>query len=61
MTKAEQRQLDIVKKYYRMGHPDTAALALSALIRATRSNKTRAELLTNAEVMGLVNNPDFII
>ena len=61
MTKAEQRQLDIVKKYYRLGHPDTAALALSALIRATRSNKTRAELLTNAEVMGLVNNPNFII
>jgi thioredoxin-like negative regulator of GroEL len=60
MTKAEQRQLDIVKKYHRMGHPDTAARSLSALIRSTRGKNTAAQLRTVAEVLGLTKNPDFI-
>ena len=60
MTKAEQRQLDIVKKHHRMGHPDTAALILSALIRSTRGKNTAAQLRTVAEVLGLTKNPDFI-
>jgi hypothetical protein len=61
MTKAEQRQLDIVKKYRRMGHPETAALSLSALIRSTRGKNTTAQLLVVADVLGLTNHPDFII
>jgi hypothetical protein len=60
MTKAEQRQLDIVKKYHRMSHPDTAALSLSALIRSTRGKNTAAQLRTVAEVLGLTSNPNFI-
>lgn len=61
MTKAEQRQLDIVKKYHRMGHPENAALSLSALIRSTRGKNTAAQLRKVAEVLGLTNHPDFII
>ena len=60
MTKAETRQLDIVKKYHRMGHPDTAALSLSALIRSTRGKNTAAELRAVAETLGLTKNPNFI-
>jgi len=61
MTKQETRELDTVKKYHALGYTDTAARALSALIRATRSKTTREQLMVNAHVLGLTNNPDFVI
>jgi hypothetical protein len=60
MTKAETRELDLVKKFHAHGMTDTAARSLSALIRATRGKNTAAQLRTVAEVLGLTNHPDFI-
>lgn len=61
MTKAEAKQLESVKTYCAAGMPDTAARALSAMIRATRNKTTSAELKIYAAEMGLSTHPDYII
>lgn len=40
MTKAEARELENIRIYLAAGMPDTAARALSALVRATRKRTT---------------------
>jgi hypothetical protein len=61
MTKAEARELENVKRYIAAGMPDTAARALSALVRATRSLNTSAELMSQAIQLDLLHRPEFII
>jgi hypothetical protein len=61
MTKAEARELENVKRYIAAGMPDTAARALSALVRATRSLNTSAELMSQAIQLELLHRPEFII
>lgn len=61
MTKAEARELQSVKTYLAAGMPDTAARALSALVRSTRSRTTSAELMTYAVELNLLHRPEFII
>jgi hypothetical protein len=61
MNKAETRQLQIVRAYIGMLQLDTAARALSALIRATRSKATAQELHRFAVEQGLNTQPDYII
>lgn len=61
MTKAETRQVQTVHAYMAAGMPDTAARALSALVRSTMSRKTSAELMTLAVELNLLHRPEFII
>ena len=61
MTKSEQRELKTIRTYDAMGETDTVARALSALIRCTASTKTRHELMLEAEKLGVLNNPEFIV
>lgn len=61
MTKAEARELQSVKTYIAAGMPDTAARALSAMVRATRNRTTSAELMTYAVELNLLHRPEFII
>lgn len=61
MTKSETRELKIVDQYLAAGMRDTAARALSAMIRATRSRATSFELMQRAVSLDLVHLPDFII
>ena len=61
MTKAETRELAIINRYLAAGMRDTAARALSALIRCTRSRKTSFELMQQAVALDLIHSPDFII
>ncbi len=63
MTKAENREIETIRKYVAFGMDDTAARALSALIRAARTSKSRDELMHYAGTKGwgLQNHPEFII
>lgn len=61
MTKSEARELENVKRYMAAGMPDTAARALSALVRATRNRNTSAELMSQAIQLDLLHRPEFII
>jgi len=61
MTKAEARELENVRRYIAAGMPDTAARALSALVRATRKRTTSAELMSHAVTLNLLHRPEFII
>ena len=62
MTKSETREIIKLHAYAGAG-ADAAMLArsLSALIRAARTNKSRAALMQYAPVFGVTNHPDFII
>jgi hypothetical protein len=63
MTKHQTREVQNVRTYVRMGMDDTAARALSALIRAALRKNDREELmkLAGPQGLGLVNHPEFII
>jgi hypothetical protein len=61
MTKAETREMKSVCLYISAGMTDTAARALSALIRAARTAKSRAALMEQAKALKLTQEPDFII
>lgn len=61
MTKSENREIKNVELYVAHGMTDTAARALSALIRAARTNHSRANLMIYAHNFKLTNHPDFII
>lgn len=63
MTNSEAREIDSIRKYVAFGMDDTAARALSALIRAARTSKSRDELMQYASPQnwGYVNHPEFII
>lgn len=61
MTKSEARELENVKRYMAAGMPDTAARALSALVRATRNRNTSTELMSQAIQLDLLHRPEFII
>lgn len=63
MTKAEAKQVEMIRTYVRLGMDDTAARSLSSLIRSARTAKTRDELLKLAgpQGWGFLNHPEFII
>lgn len=61
MTKSEYKQLEMVEAYLDNGMHDTAARALSAMIRATLSGKTASLLLTLADNWKLNTQKDFIV
>ncbi len=61
MTKTQARELISIERYLAHGMTDTAARALSALIRASLSGRTTAQLLQHARAWHLTNHPEFII
>jgi hypothetical protein len=62
MTKSEAREVQKLTQYRTMG-ADTGMLArsLSALIRASMSGRTTAQLLQQAREWQITNHPEFII
>ena len=62
MTKSEIFEVKKIIQYYAAGlGPDYLARALSALIRAARSNKSKTELMYHARELGIISHPEFII
>lgn len=61
MTKIETRELANIDKYLAAGMIDTAARALSALVRAARTRQSSYELMQRAVATGLICNPEFIV
>jgi len=61
VTKSETREIENVKRYITAGMPDTAARALSALVRAARNRKSSAELMQHAVDLNLLHRAEFII
>lgn len=61
MTKAEAREIKSICLYIAAGMHDTAARAMSALIRAARTSKSRKALMEQASALKLTQEPEFII
>jgi hypothetical protein len=61
MTKHETRELANVELYISAGMHDTAARALSALVRAARTFKSSHELMQHAVRLNLLHRPEFVI
>jgi len=61
VNKSEQRELLTLYTYRRLGHVDTVARGLSALIRAARTKKSRDALMAQADILEVVGHPEFIV
>jgi hypothetical protein len=61
MTKSELREIANIIFLHKHGMTDTVARALSSLIRAARTNKSRVALMEYAPILGVTNHPDFIV
>jgi hypothetical protein len=61
MTKSETREVAKIQQFHAAGlGADFVARALSALIRAARTNKSAAALRALAAQMGVTQHPEFI-
>lgn len=60
MTKSETREVNMVHTYIQHNMIDTAARALSGLIRCARTTRSINELREVAQQLNLTNHPDFI-
>jgi hypothetical protein len=61
MNKSESRELAKIHQFHAAGlGADYVARALSALIRAARTNKSAAALRALAAQMGVTDHPEFI-
>ncbi len=61
MNKSELREVKNLAVAHKMGMTDMVARGLSALIRAARTNKSKAALSEYAALFGVVGHPDFIV
>lgn len=62
MNKTEIREVTRLAQYRAMGADNgMIARALSALIRAARTRKSRDALMEYAPIFGIVDHPEFII
>lgn len=62
MNKIETREVAKIKQYHAAGlGVDFVARAMSALIRAARTDKSKAALLSVAADMGCAQHPEFIV
>lgn len=61
MNKSEIREIAKIVAYHKAGlEAEWVARALSALIRAARTNKSKAALLEYADILNVRNNSEFI-
>ena len=61
MNKSEQREIGKLQQAYDFGMDDMVARALSALIRACRTSRSRAALMAKASEWEMLDHPEFII
>lgn len=61
MNKSETREVTTLEKHLDLGNTCTVARGLSALIRASRTDKSRRDLIALAEAWNMTSHPDFII
>jgi hypothetical protein len=61
MNKSEQREMKNVCLYVAAGMHDTAARAMSTLVRSARTKKSRDALMVQAQALKLDHLPEFII
>lgn len=60
MTKFQSKQVEMIQVYIANGMTDTAARSLSALVRSAMRAKDQQELMSLAQSLNLVNNPEFV-
>lgn len=60
MTKFQTKQVEMIQVYIANGMTDTAARSLSALVRSAMRAKDQQELMSLAQSLNLVNNPEFV-
>lgn len=60
MTKFQSKQVEMIKVYIANGMTDTAARSLSGLVRSAMRAKDQQQLMSLAQSLNLVNNPEFI-
>ena len=61
MNKSETREVQKLAVAHKLGMSDMVARSLSALIRASMSGRTAAQLLQQAREWKLTDHPEFII
>jgi hypothetical protein len=61
MNKSEQREVNKLQQAYDLGMDDMVARALSALIRACMTSRSRAALMAKANEWEMLDHPEFII
>lgn len=61
MNKSEQREVTKLQRAYDLGMDDMVARALSALIRASMTSRSRAALMAQAREWEMTDHPEFII
>ena len=61
MNRSETREMKSICLYVAAGMHDTAARALSALVRGAMTAKSRNALMAQAQALKLDDLPDFIV
>lgn len=62
MNKSEAREIAKIAQYRAAGlGADFVARAVSALIRAARTRKSREALTEYAQIFGVIGHPEFIV
>lgn len=61
MTKNELREVQRLALMHKLGMAPNVARGLSALIRASRTARSRAELFEYATLFSVATHPDFIV
>jgi hypothetical protein len=61
MTKQQVKQVENIKLHLQIGNQESAAMGLSALVRAASNQKQSSELLMVADSLGLRDHPKFIV
>jgi hypothetical protein len=61
MTKAQQKQVQMMEAFLAIDMQDAAARTLSFLVRSAMRNKDKIELMDIAYKTNLIKNPEFIV
>ena len=61
MNKAQLKQLSMIEAYIDNKMPDTAARAISAMIRSAMTKKSKEFLMQRAIDLNLTKRPEFIV
>jgi hypothetical protein len=61
MNNSETREHANAQAYLAAGMPDVAARAMSALVRACRTQRSYSALMSASQEMGIDQHPDFVL
>jgi len=59
LTKANQKQIQILMKYYTIGNDGAVARGLSYMVRSALRKSEQIELRKIAEQLSVINHPEF--